>query len=93
MADKKDKADDTPRDELKTIPAKPARQKPAIAAKKAGPEVFPIENIAADQGIAAWEVVGMMQAVGWFPGKQVTEIEFSDALARFRNRPQGSGKI
>ncbi|MFH2064984.1 MAG: hypothetical protein ABIK15_07295 [Pseudomonadota bacterium] len=87
----KDKTEETPVEKPGVFPIR-SRQKPAVQAATK-PEQYPIENLAADQGIEAWEAVAMMRAIGWFPGKQVTEQQFTDALARFRTRPQGSGRI
>lgn len=56
-------------------------------------KLFPVEEIAKKKGVKSWETAGLVQAVGWLPGKQVTAGEFDLALSRFRKRPQGGGRI
>lgn len=91
MAEKKDMAD-APVETVEKPAAKPSKQKPSVQTVPK-PELYPVEHLVADNKVAAWEGVAMMRAMGWFPGKMVTEEIFTDALTRFRNRPQGSGKI
>ena len=92
MAEKKDMAD-APVETTEKPAAKPPKQKPSVQTVMTKPELYPIEHLVADNKVAAWEGVAMMRAMGWFPGKMVPEEMFTDALTRFRNRPQGSGKI
>ena len=53
----------------------------------------PVEKLATDAELPAWELAGLMRAAGWAGGKQVTQIVFDKALAAFRNRGQGRGRI
>ena len=52
-----------------------------------------IEALASSSSLPDWERVGLMHAMDWAPGKQITEAAFNDALEKFRNRPQGGGRI
>lgn len=56
-------------------------------------ELFDVQKIAGQRGIPEWETAGMMRAVGWASGKQVTKTQFETALTNFRNRRQGGGRI
>ncbi len=51
----------------------------------------PLEEHAA--ALPAWELAALRQATGWVHGKQITEAEYEAALATFRTRPQGGGRI
>lgn len=89
MAEKKEEAES-----LKPKAERAAGQGFGLAKKKKSePEIQPVEELAEAEGIKSWEVAGLMRAAGWSPGKQVTAGEFDLALARFRKRPQGGGKI
>lgn len=70
----------------KTLPGKPPGGK-----KKE--ELFPIETLAKDIEMPAWEQAALMRAAGWAPGKQVSKKQFESALKNFRHRPQGGGRI
>ena len=77
-----------------------ARTEARVAVEKAaktepGPEsqLVPVEELAAGARLKPWELAGLMRAAGWAPGKQVTVKVFEQAVAAFRNRPQGGGKI
>lgn len=65
------------------------------AAKPAGKTeaLFPVEELAANAGLPAWERAALTAATGWAPGKQVSRAAFEQALTDFRNRPQGGGRI
>lgn len=52
-----------------------------------------VEVHALASSVPDWEVAGLMRAAGWAPGKQVTKTVFNDTLEKFRNRPQGGGRI
>lgn len=65
-----------------------ARQKTAITE-----ELVPVETLAADAGMPAWERAALMRAAGWAPGKQIARSAFDDARAAFNRRPQGGGTI
>ena len=43
--------------------------------------------------LAYWEVAGVKRALGWAHGKMVTEDLFKRALAAFRARGMGGGRI
>lgn len=60
---------------------------------KKGPEIYPVEKLAGKAGMKAWELAGIRRYLGWPDGKQVSEKDFSEAVKRFRNRPQGGGNI
>ncbi|MBF0454952.1 MAG: hypothetical protein HQL72_09100 [Magnetococcales bacterium] len=53
----------------------------------------PVETLAEQSKVPGWELAGVMRAAGWAKGKQATADIFSQALAGFRNRKQGSGRI
>jgi hypothetical protein len=53
----------------------------------------PVETLAETNGLLSWETAGLMKAAGWAQGKQVSEKQFQQALTKFRNRPQGGGRI
>lgn len=55
--------------------------------------LHPVETLADDHGLPSWETAALVTATGWAQGKQVTEAEFESALTKFRNRPQGGGRI
>lgn len=61
--------------------------------KSTAKKLLPVETLAADLKIPAWELAGMMRAAGWAEGKQVAADEFADTLQRFRIRQVGGGKI
>ncbi len=61
--------------------------------KKAGPALYPVEELAEQLGVAAWELAGLMRAARWAEGKQVSEAEFTQALQNLRSRPLGGGVI
>jgi hypothetical protein len=81
--------------ETTPIDEKPAEKKQSVQPKKsAEPETLtPVEKLAMDADIPAWELAGLMRAAGWAGGKQVTKTGFDKALAAFRNRGQGRGRI
>lgn len=59
----------------------------------AKPEIFDIQALGAQNKVPGWEMAGLMRAAKWAPGKQVTQDQFAQALAMFRDRRQGSGRI
>lgn len=65
--------------------------KPEQNVKK--PQLHELEELAAMRGVPAWELAGMMRAAEWAKGRQVSAEQFDSALAKFRKRPQGGGKI
>lgn len=67
-----------------------AKEKTTPAKGKA-PELYPVEEVTGV--LPGWEAAALMAAAGWAPGKQVSKQEFGSAMARFRNRPQGGGRI
>lgn len=64
-----------------------------MAKKQNNPQLHPVERLAEAAGLKGWEMAALLRAAGWSSGKQVTESDFNDALARLRARPQGGGKI
>lgn len=69
-------------------------KKPVSSGKKKEKEdLLPIEEWAKRHKLPAWEAASLMAAAGWAKGKQVSEKQFSEALMKFRNRPQGGGRI
>lgn len=75
---------------VKSVAGKKDVSKPS---GKKGPEIFPVEDLAGKAGIKQWELAGIRRYLGWPDGKQVSEKDFSDAVERFRNRPQGGGNV
>jgi len=61
--------------------------------KTEAPPIFPVEALAEEKGIPAWEVAALRQGMNWADGKQVTKDEFDIALDRLRSRPQGGGAL
>lgn len=61
-------------------------------AKKDTEPVRPVERLAEEARLRSWETAGVMRLSGWAPGKEVTQSEFEEALARFRSRPMGGGR-
>ncbi len=59
----------------------------------AGAGLQPVEKMAEAAGLPGWECAALMHAAGWAPGKQVKQNEFDAALALFRKRSQGGGRI
>lgn len=53
----------------------------------------PVAALAAAAGVKEWELAGLMRAAGWAEGKECSPEVFARALAAFRTRPQGSGRI
>ncbi|MBW2596984.1 MAG: hypothetical protein JRC93_13665 [Deltaproteobacteria bacterium] len=94
MADKKkepeSKKNQGARPEIESLKPKVVSLKPkAKALVKIN--LSPIEELGRD--IKPWELAGLMRAAGWAEGKQVTAGDFKLALTKFRQRPQGGGKI
>lgn len=81
---KKETATDNVRSETKSAWTKKARNVE---------EPQPIEILAQGANMPAWELAGVRRALGWAEGKQVTQTVFDQALAAFRKRPQGGGRI
>ena len=81
--------------ETNPIDEKPAeKRQPWQPQASAEPETLtPVEKLAKDAELPAWELAGLMRAAGWAGGKQVTKTVFDKALAAFRNRGQGRGRI
>lgn len=52
-----------------------------------------IDDLAKEQGLPEWEKAAFFRAAGWAPGKKVASALFGLALAKFRNRQLGGGKI
>ena len=67
------------------------KAKAADAQKDAA--LFPVEQLADERELPVWELAALRHATGWADGKQVSATEFDQALTRFRNRPQGGGRI
>lgn len=68
---------------------KPGRMLP----KKSTVPVEDITVLAENDNIPAWELAGIMKAAGWAEGKRISGDEFTAAVKKFRNRPQGGGRI
>lgn len=60
---------------------------------KSEDELIDVEEAAIKEFVPGWELAGIRRALGWAPGKLVTEEEFKSAVKRFRNRPQGGGEL
>jgi hypothetical protein len=79
----------------KNQPAAPV-QKTAAPSKKVthlAPKLQDIEKLADLSNLRPWEKQALFRAAGWAPGKQVTAADFHAALARFKKRRMGSGRI
>ncbi len=63
------------------------------AETKSGADLRPIEDLAQAACVPAWELAGLMRAVSWAEGKQVTEKDFNAALNALKKRGQGGGRI
>jgi len=61
--------------------------------KTEAPPMFPVEELAKDAGIPAWELAALRVGMNWAQGKQVSRTEFDHALNRLRTRPQGGGAL
>jgi hypothetical protein len=61
--------------------------------KTEAPPKFPVETLAEEAGIPAWELAALRVGMKWADGKQVAQTEFDDALNRLRTRPQGGGAL
>jgi len=57
------------------------------------PDVMEPEAWGEELSVPDWKVAGMMAAMGWVSGKQVTRAEFSAAVTAFDTRGQGTGMI
>ncbi|OIQ51030.1 hypothetical protein BerOc1_02975 [Pseudodesulfovibrio hydrargyri] len=55
--------------------------------------MFPVEDLARNAGVPAWELAALRVGMNWAEGKQVAESDFADALNRLRTRPQGGGAL
>ncbi len=66
---------------------------PHPMSKKKKEELRPVEDLARDAGLPPWEAAGLMRAASWAGGKEVDQKTFDSALAAFRKRPQGGGRI
>jgi hypothetical protein len=66
----------------------------AAEIKNKAPESPPrlVEELAAESGLPAWKLAGIMRAQRWAPGKAVTAAAFDTAAASFNNRPVGGGR-
>lgn len=79
----------------KNQPAAPV-QKTAAPSKKVTqlpPKLQDIEKLADLSDLRPWEKQALFRAAGWAPGKQVSAAEFNAALARFKKRQMGAGRI
>jgi hypothetical protein len=56
-------------------------------------EIYEIAELASQKKLPSWETAGLAAACSWKPGKKVSVKEFEKALALFRKRPLGGGKI
>lgn len=61
--------------------------------KNDSPQVRPVETLAEEANVPAWELAALRQATGWAEGRQVTQDEFDSALGQLRNRPVGGGAL
>jgi hypothetical protein len=71
--------------------AESARQQ--TARPEASKGLQPVAELATAAGVKEWELAGLMRAAGWAEGKECTPEVFARALAAFRARPQGGGRI
>lgn len=70
-----------------------AKAKHSASVQRPAAPIVPVDDLAQRLRLADWELAGLMRAAGWATGKQVSEDEFLATLQRFRQRPQGSGRI
>lgn len=54
--------------------------------------VFPVERLQKEHGVSWAEHMGACVLMGWDRGKEVTESEYTAALAAFRKHPAGRRK-
>jgi len=88
MAEKKDKNQKAAKSAAAMVAPHPLGR-----GKRKKEDLRPVEELAEDAGLKPWEEAGLMRAAGWAEGKQVTKGRFDEALAAFRARPQGSGRL
>lgn len=55
--------------------------------------LFPLDELARDNGMKPYELAGLCRAMGWAAGKQVTAAEFNQAAEAFKSRPMGGGRL
>ncbi len=59
---------------------------------KAQERLQPVDELAAERGMPAPALAGMMRANGWVDGKQLTGSEFECAMDSYIRKPMGSGR-